>query len=165
MNPETIKKHFAEHKEVYIGIGIGLTLAGITWVIVRGRNTSVHGALGSDLHGGSEDSLTKVREAAALGVKAPDALGVFGSHGNVNSRAFNFFSTQKISADTTVNLYTGHRGHPGFVTRCVETNEVFSSMQNAAHAFDIPYGIFCSRLKNGLAEIDGLHFERLNLAD
>lgn len=145
MNPETIKKHFAEHKEVYVGIGIGLTLAGITWVIVRGRNTSVHGALGSDLHGGSEGFGRSVVENTTRSL----------------SFGFNNHTTSINNAVTTI--HKGSRGPSGFVTRCVETGELFETQDAAARAFDISKSVLSSHLNKGTPLKEGLHFERLGI--
>jgi hypothetical protein len=38
---ERIKRHFKERKDLYVGIGIGIGITGITCLIMRGRHASV----------------------------------------------------------------------------------------------------------------------------
>ena len=145
MNPETIKKHFAEHKEVYIGIGIGLTLAGITWVIVRGKSTDLVAGSVPDLVAGTGDSA--------------------GSVVDNTTRSFSFgFNNHTTSINNAVTtIHTGTRGNPGFVTRCIETGELFETQDAAARAFGIPAEFLSKHLNYGRPLKEGLHFERLGI--
>ena len=137
MNPETIKKHFTEHKEVYIGIGIGLTLAGITWVIVRGHKPGLAMQTGPGTSY-ADPVLSSTGDASPL-IFAPGAESV------------------------TTNIYTGKKGHPGFITRCIETGDIFSSQQKAADYFQIDTKILSQHLRGLLENAQGYHFEHVGV--
>lgn len=51
-----IKTHFNNHKELYLGIGAGVAVAGFTCVVMRGvasrpDNSVIHGVVGPVIHG------------------------------------------------------------------------------------------------------------------
>lgn len=132
------KEHFKKHKELYIGIGIGLgvvTLAGITVLIMR-------------------ESRTPLDAGGDWSEKAPTDSLIFSSgktvFGDVNNNIVNTF-------------HKGTTGNPGFITRCIETGEVFATQGDAARAFDIPESILSKHLNYGRQLVENLHFERVGV--
>ena len=81
------------------------------------------------------------------------------------SFSFNFgksiFGSVTNSAVTTI--HKGTKGHPGFVTRCVETGDLFETQGVAARTFDIPETIMSKHLNQGRELIENLHFERVGV--
>ena len=65
--------------------------------------------------------------------------------------------------NTTVTVLE-RRGHPGWVTRCIETGEVYASQTRAAACNDISPSMMSSHLNGQTESVKGLHFERLYLA-
>jgi hypothetical protein len=129
-----IKTHFIDHKELYIGLGVGMTVAGITYTMMRDR----HATLLSGVDG------LKTAEAS------------------VTVRPFSFFSSQKNEIVTTI--HTGDRGNPGFLTRNIDYDLLFPTQGSAARAFGISPSILSSHLNGKIDSVDGLHFERICMA-
>ena len=79
--------------------------------------------------------------------------------------SFSFLNNTKIAkgANITTNIYNKTKGHPGFVTRCVETGELFETQNAAASFFEIPPSILSRHLNEGLELREDLHFERLGV--
>ncbi|HXQ36637.1 MAG TPA: hypothetical protein VN843_21675, partial [Anaerolineales bacterium] len=90
----------------------GVCFAGISYIIMREN---------SDLLCGSDSELLRGSEARSL------------------------FLFSKVTGDQTTKavttIHTGSKGHPGFVTRSIETGELFANQNDAARAFDIPPSI------------------------
>jgi hypothetical protein len=78
-----------------------------------------------------------------------------------NTASFNL-SNRQILNITTVLDREG-RGHPGWPVRNLETKRIFFSQREAAKTFDIPEDVLSGHLKGKFANVDGLHFERVNL--
>ena len=57
----------------------------------------------------------------------------------------------------------GSKGHPGFVTRCLETGDIFETQGSAAEYYGIPPSILSNHLNRGVDLNEGLHFERLGV--
>lgn len=145
MNLDKLKTHIHEHRDVYIGVGIGLTIAGITWTIVRGKSTDLVAGSVPDLVAGTGDSARSVVDNTTRSF----------------SFGFNNHTTSINNAVTTI--HTGTRGNPGFVTRCIETGELFETQDAAARAFGIPAEFLSKHLNYGRPLKEGLHFERLGV--
>ena len=56
------------------------------------------------------------------------------------------------------------RGHPGFVVRCVETGELFASQNRAADLLGLDRTALSKHLNGKTEHLNGLHFERVGLA-
>ena len=65
---------------------------------------------------------------------------------------------------TTTVTVLERRGHPGWVTRCVETGEVYASQARAAACNNISPSRMSAHLNGQASHANGLHFERLYLA-
>jgi hypothetical protein len=125
------REHLEKHRDIYIGIGIGAALVGITWVIVKDRKIS--------LPSGETPSLP-----------SGDGSGFF------------FFGNGTVNfGELTTNIYEGKRGHHGFLTRCLETGEVFKTQSSAARAFGTSNSLMSTHLNGSLCDIHGFHFERV----
>lgn len=128
-----IKAHFVEHKELYIGLGIGVGVAGITAIIVRGRHAEVQRV--SD-----EDPSVK----------------------RVIVRPLNILSNRPATTSSVVTVIERDgRGHPGYITRNLETNRYFPSQTKAAEEFDIPLSVMSDHIRGKFEDANGLHFERI----
>ena len=53
------------------------------------------------------------------------------------------------------------RGHPGYLTRCLETNDIFTSQTEAAKSFKIPTSVMSDHLRGKFDNAAGYHFERI----
>ena len=137
-NREKLRAHWPEWRGFYIGVAVGVVLAGITLLVVRGISSrTVQGAIGMLDGTGSR----------ALPVAGGETTGSVSFNNPVH----------------TVNIYNGTSGHPGFLTRCIETGEVFTSQRAAARAFGIHERDLGKHLNTGRELLEGLHFERLGV--
>jgi hypothetical protein len=91
-------------------------------------------------------------------------MGEDASRGEAINTASLIFRNQQTINITTVLDREG-RGHPGWPCRNLETKRVFFSQKEAARAFDIPQKVLSGHLKGKFPDADGLHFERVNLAE
>ena len=85
----------------------------------------------------------------------------------VTESAGSFNSARSIFGSANNNVVTtihrGTSGHPGFVTRCVETGELFETQGAAARNFDIDPWLMSEHLNKGRILQEGLHFERVGV--
>lgn len=85
------------------------------------------------------------------------------AHGGLtNTASFIFRNKQTLNVTTVLDRES--RGHPGWPVRNLETKKLFFSQREAANAFDIPEGRLSGHIKGLYPDVDGLHFERVNLA-
>jgi hypothetical protein len=140
-NRKKVKAHLKEHKELYIGLGVGFTIAGITYFIMRGHTIPLRDA--------------KPTYWAHQSVKSP-LTGHIDFHFN-KSRIDNSFNV------VNVNERNG-RGHPGYMTRCLEDNLTWMSQKEAANANNIHPNRLSDHLNGRLDHVDGKHFERIYMA-
>ena len=142
-----LSDHLEKHKWKYI-LGGTIVVAGITTLIVR-KNLGLLGGPYPRLLGG------------------PGGSGKIAVDNTARSFSFNMFSDN--AGNTTINhnavttIHNGARGNSGFVTRCVDTGEVFSTQNAAAKAFNISPSVLSSHLNEGVPLKEGLTFERLAL--
>lgn len=130
-----VKSHLQNHKEAYVCGVVTVVSAGITALIMRERSAEIRG------------------------VSAPEIRGVSGESGKILTRSFNFLS--KNSGNVVNTVHTGDRGHPGFLTRHIESNTIFESQDSAARCFDISPSMLSGHLNGKFDNIDGNHFERV----
>jgi hypothetical protein len=141
-----VKKHVEDNKGFYVGLGAGVALAGITFLIMRQcSNCSISRAIG----------VTAKRAPGVPGKASVNALEV--NRGGLvlgNSYALNNVSF----------ISSNRQGPPSWVVRCLETGNVFTSQRAAALAMKFSESHLSEHL-NGLRDhIDGYHFERICLA-
>lgn len=134
---EKIKNHLKRRRIVYTSICTGVVVAGITVLIMREPRTILQGGVDCP-----------VKEPTGS-LSFLFGRSIFGHVSNTNN------------AVTTI--HNGLKGHPGFVTRCVETGELFTTQGSASKAFNIPESIMSKHLNQGRELIEGLHFERLGV--
>jgi hypothetical protein len=130
---DKIKQHFIDHKIAYFCISTGIATAGFTYVIMRGHHANLHSRLDEGL------KLNKP---------------IVGS--------LNFFSRGN---DVTSNIVTvierEGRGHPGYIVRSLDTNDIFPSQQSAANCFGIPESVLSDHLRGKFPNANGFLFERI----
>jgi hypothetical protein len=129
---DRIKEHLQKYKTVYLCGATGITVAGITALIMR--SNIARGAMGG---GNTRGALT-------------------------NTASFVFNSPQTVKVTTVLDREG--RGHPGWPVRNLETKRIDLSQKSAAAFFGIPENILSGHLNGKFADADGLHFERVNLA-
>lgn len=76
--------------------------------------------------------------------------------------ASHVFSNKQIINLTTVVDREG-RGHPGWPVQNVETKRIFLSQREAARAMGVNEGLLSGHLTGKFDDVNGLHFERINL--
>ena len=128
-----IKTHLREHKNTYILVGSCAVVAGITWGIMREPRAILRGG---------------------MDCPAKEPTGSL-------SFAKTFFGDATNNVTTTI--HTGSKGHPGFVTRCIETGELFATQGDAARTFDIPENFMSAHLNKGFELKEGVSFERVGV--
>ena len=114
---DRVKTHFADNKQIYIAVGVGIV----------------------------------VGAAVATTVVKRDAVKV------VTLRIFS-------PGDNLIITNLERRGHPGYLVRCLETGEVYSSINRAAKACSVNAGNLCRHLNGHLEHVKGLHFEKIGEA-
>ncbi len=134
---EKVKDHVRKYKTFYVGVGVGLGVAGITWAIMRDRHLMIQR------------------------VVDPEIQRVTGELGKVQTRSFSFALFMRDSGNVTTSLHTGERGHPGFMTRCLETGEIFRTQYQAAKAFELHPSLISAHLNGKFPDVHGYHFERI----
>jgi hypothetical protein len=87
--------------------------------------------------------------------------GVSGLRGGPSNTA-SFILSNKQQIITTV-LDRERRGHPGWPVRNLETKHIFFSQKEAADAIGVPESLMSAHIHGKFPDIDGLHFERVNL--
>lgn len=97
------------------------------------------------------------------GTRVQGALGINGVQGAPSNTASLIFRNKQTINVLTVLEREG-RGHPGWPVRNLETKHIFLSQKAAADAFDISKQMMSGHLNGKFPDIDGLHFERVNLA-
>lgn len=144
---EKAKNHFKEHRELYFGIGIGLGLATVTGLIMKNYSDRCLAVVPKEL-----PSSTMGEPRTLLDSVGGDITGSFLSAVSENGNA------------TIVNtIHTGGRGHPGFITRHLETGALFETQGAAARAFDIPEMVLSKHLNGEYPHAHNQHFERLGV--
>jgi hypothetical protein len=130
---EKVKQHIKDHKVVYSCVATGVVSAGITCIIMR-----------SNIRQGWMD----------------EGIGQ-GSMTNIASRSLSYKSPQMIKVINV--LEREGRGHPGYPVRNLESKHVSLSQQEAADYFGISRQLLSGHLNGKFPDVDGLHFERVNL--
>lgn len=75
-------------------------------------------------------------------------------------RPLSFFSKQTVVTIISVS----RQGPPSWVVRCLETNQIFTSQNQAAIEFGTSAANMSLHLRKKLPDIFGYHFERICLA-
>lgn len=153
-----IKKHIKENKKFYVGLGTGLGVAVITTLIMR--SNIVRGTMGVDgLRGGPINTASYGRYETLAN------SGVYGSKTadtSITMRPISFLSKQ----NNTVNVVPRDgRGHPGYIIRDIDSDDLFYSQRETALAKDISENLLSKHLNGKLDNVNGLHFERVSLGE
>jgi hypothetical protein len=86
-----------------------------------------------------------------------------GSLGELRNTAFLVLRNRQ-TINNIVITQLERRGHPGNLTRCVETGEVFASQARAADLMGINRGNLVSHLNGRVPVVNGYTFERIGEA-
>lgn len=78
-------------------------------------------------------------------------------------RPFNLFSN-RCNVNVVNVLEREGRGHPGYIVRCLETGTEFFSQKKAASNENVSDAIMSLHLRGKIDDINGYHFERLQVA-
>lgn len=137
---QAVKDHVGRKKQIYIYIGGGAAIAGITVVIMRSIASQhispvIHGTASSVDHG--------------TGASVAIQNTISGKNNVLNSVSY-------ISANRT--------GPPSWVVRCLENNLVETSQHAMALAMNIPESDLSRHLNGILEHVNGYHFERICMA-
>ena len=133
---EDIRNHFQKNKNAYMAGAAGILFAGITCRIMKGSYPDVLRV--------SESSVPRVLDGPAKVTVTPLSL----------------FSNRMTNNIVTVIEREG-RGHPGYLVRCLETNEIFTSQYEAARQLGVWPSIVSGHLNGKLADVAGKHLERI----
>jgi hypothetical protein len=128
---DKIKAHVGRHKTVYF-LGAGITVAGITCFIMRGR-------------------------LAGLGYAGPDTATKI-----VFERPLFLFSNRNKVINVVAVTARDGRGHPGYLVVCEETGDIFLSQIGAAVWAGVSDAIMSLHIRGKLPDVNGLHFKRLS---
>ena len=167
---DKIKAHIERNKRRYIiggAVAGTITLALITrYVMRRGftprmyiRPKSSEDVHTTNLQGDSSYSQGLKNGLALQTVPGTSFAGpVSQTHGNASPI---IFANGDVKAKITTNVYKNKKGHPGYLTRCIDTSDVFESQKKAASAFGISDKVMSEHLKGKLPDANGHHFERV----
>lgn len=140
------KEHISKYGDRYLAFTSGILFAGFSYAIMK-KNPELLGGLGSKLLGG-------------LGGRGSAVVD-----NTTRSFSMNLLTRDSGNQVTNNNSFTtihiGDRGNTGFVTRCLETGEVFQTQKAAARTYGIPESILSSHLNGRIELQSGLHFERV----
>ncbi len=101
----------------------------------------------------------KVYIGTSAGLVAGVAATVF-VHNNGACNILNSFNFNWKS--TNIGIIMPERlGHPGWVIRCLETDKIFPSQNNAAKIMNLNEGNLSHHLNGKNDNVGGFHFERL----
>lgn len=132
---EQIKEHVKKHKVAYSCGATAVVSVGITCLIMR------------ESHAGLDAGPDWTEKSPV------DSLSVLSNHSVFG----------KVNNTIVTTIHKGNTGHPGFVTRCVETGELFATQGDAARAFHIPEEFMSKHLNYGKELLEDLHFERVGV--
>ena len=83
-----------------------------------------------------------------------------GGHDDVTVRLLSIFTNRNTNNIVSV-LERGGRGHPGYLTRCMETGEIFASQSQASEIMNIPKYVISKHMMGVFQDANGFHFERI----
>lgn len=134
-----IKEHFETHRELYIGIGVAV----ITSLVMRGI-ASQH---------------------ISRGIPVTTSPGIPGTGESVVlNNASKTFLGKSIILNSVSYIASERQGPPSWVIRCKETNVLFTSQRSAALEMGIPENELSRHLNGVLDHVRGYQFERICMA-
>lgn len=77
-------------------------------------------------------------------------------------RPLAFLSKQNTAVVTVIEREG--RGHPGYLVRCLETNDIYPSQTAAAKALDIPPSVITDHINGKFPDAHGFHIERIAIS-
>lgn len=142
MDKQKVKEHVKKNKVAYSVAITTVVVAGFTYLITRDPK--------SVLQRGADAVLQR---GAVSPDQAKTGTFIFASGGS-----------SVTTGDITTNVHAGTRGHPGFLTRWIETGEVFKSQGAAARAAGETEALLSGHLNGKFDSVNGKHFERICMA-
>ena len=144
---DKIKAHIERNKRRYICAGVVVGTVGIALItrsIMRRKNLS---------------EVLRVSDAGVL--RVPSQIDQSGSSFYFKRMDSSPVAIGNTNCNITTNIYKWDKGHPGYLTRCKETGEVFSSQKKAAKFAGTTPSCMSSHLSGLKPDVQGLHFERV----
>lgn len=77
----------------------------------------------------------------------------------INIRPISFFSKQTVKVVSVIER--AGRGHPGYITECIETGEKWRSQGMAAKAIGLPDVLMSKHIAREIPDLHGLHYRRV----
>lgn len=133
---DDIKSHFEKYKAAYIvgGISVGIfSVAGITYLIMRGQASGIQGVPGLGIRGVPE----------------------------VEVRPLAFLSKQTVNAVAVIEK--GSRGHPGYPVWCDELQKGWATQGEAAKELGVYPSLISGHLNGKFPDVDGKHLHRIKV--
>lgn len=136
MEENKVKKHLRENKKTYISVGVtAIVVAGITYIIMRHHSKTY--SIRHELLEPAQHELLELGQKNTI------------INSTLNNVSF---------------ISSNRKGPPSWVIRCLETNEIFTSQNEAARIMNLSISDI-SRHLNGLKDnVNGYHFERICMA-
>ena len=133
---EKIKEHFIRNKDRYIvGTIVGITTAGITWLIMR-RSRAVLDYVGAD----------------CPDTESTDFLSLFSNKFNINS---------SITNNVVTVIEREGRGHPGYRVRDLDTLMEWDTQGLAAKSLNTTPMVISKHIRGIYPDAKGHHLERI----
>lgn len=139
---DRVKAHVGRYKVAY-SVGGVIVVAGITGAIMRGVALQHIGR--------------------GIPVAAERGIPVLADGSVVTNNASFIFGQNKVLNNVSY-IASRRQGPPSWVVRCLETNQIFTSQNEAAMLMDIPAAELSRHLNGLLDHVYNWHFERICLA-
>jgi hypothetical protein len=140
---EKVKTHVKAHKVIYTSIGVGIVVAGFTYLITR--------------------DIDSRHISRGIPVTASRGIPVTGESVGINN-----VSQSLIGSNTVLNSVSyfaaNRQGPPSWVVRCLENDMVCTSQHAIALAMDLPESEISRHLNGSIDNVRGFHFERICMA-
>lgn len=132
-----IKTHLRKHKTFYACGATGAVVAGISFLVMRDRNSHC-----------ISRGITVTAQRGTSVLEESNAIQnvIVGNDNTLNAVSF-------ISAN--------RQGPPSWVVRCKETGEIFTSQNAAANVMELPKSEISKHLNGVMDGVRGYHFERI----
>lgn len=153
------KDHLARHKNAYILVGTSISVAGITYLIMRTRMPT---ALQS---GPLAELPCSTKELPGFGAKVPPQGHTNAAKVLPQGHSISNLTNSVGINNGVVNVFEREgRGHPGYMVRCLENGLTYNSQKAAAMDLDLNEMRLSQHLNGAREQVGGLHFERINMA-
>lgn len=132
-----VKRHFQENWKIYCAIG-GTAI--FTYAIMRNTRKS-------------SDAKDSIGDTSAC---VKDSIG--------DTQVFSFLNNIGPSIGVVNVMEREGRGHPGYLTRCLDDGLAYASQKRAAEAYTLDEKHVSDHILGRREHVNGLHFERIYMA-